>query len=339
VTMPWVLEETFAAAGLDLGSELPLRELDPMYRIRWAGEERHFDFVADPERLRAEVARFSVGDAMRLPGLLAELEPIARYALLDAGRRPFDRARDMAAVIPPLLRLGAARRLHAFVSRHLRDPRMREAFSFHSLFIGGDPFRVPAIYGALIDLQVRHGGWYALGGVYSLVEALARRLDVRCGEAVTRIEHRGGRVTGVRLAGGDLVAADVVGSNADVLRAHELLGERPPLRRLRPTMSCFLLYLGTRRAMPGLLHHTLLVGPRYREFIRAVTREGRLPGTFSTYVHAPTRTEPAMAPPGGDSLAVLQGPCSDTAARIQAVHVLICEVGRTDESSDRKSVV
>jgi phytoene desaturase len=70
-------------------------------------------------------------------------------------------------------------------------------------------------------------------------------------------------------------------------------------------MSCLLLYLGTDRVFEQLGHHTLLVGDGYREFIRAVTRERRMPGTFSTYVHAPARTEAAMAPPGGDSLAIL----------------------------------
>jgi phytoene desaturase len=94
-------------------------------------------------------------------------------------------------------------------------------------------------------------------------------------------------------------------SNADVLRTHALLGVRRPLRRLRPTMSCFLLYLGLDRIQPSLLHHTLLVGAGYRAFIRDVTRGQRLPGTFSTYVHAPARTEPGMAAPGGDALAIL----------------------------------
>ena len=193
-----------------------------------------------------------------------------------------------------MLRLDALRPLHSFVARHFSHPRVREAFSFHSLFIGGDPYRVPAIYAALVYLQVRDGGWYTDGGVYSLVEAMARPLDVRCGEPVERIEHAGGRVTGVRLAGGERIAADVVVSNADVLRTHELVGRPQPRRRLRETMSCFLLYLGTDRPVPQLLHHTLLVGDGYREFIRGVTRGRELPRTFSTYVHAPTRTEPAM---------------------------------------------
>jgi phytoene desaturase len=305
ITMPWVLEETFAAGGLDLASEVTLRRLDPMYRIRWAGEERTFDFSDSVEGLREEVARFSARDARRVDDFLAALAPIYEDGILAAGRRDFSSPRPFAALVPRMVRLGALLPLHAFVSRFFSDPRVREAFSFHSLFIGGDPFRVPAIYGALVYLQVLDGGWYSDGGVYSLVEAMARPLDVRCGARVERIEHRGGRVRGVALEGGEVVAADAVVSNADVLRTRSLLGLGAPRRRLRPTMSCLLLYLGLDRVMDGLLHHTLLVGPGYRDFIRTVTRGAALPRTFSTYVHAPARTEAAMAPPGGDSLAIL----------------------------------
>jgi phytoene desaturase len=287
LTMPWVLEQTFEAGGLDLHSELTLRRLDPLYRIRWAGEERAFDFHNSPERLREQVARFDAGDARRLDGFLDALRPIYEQGILGAGQRPFTDLRSFARLVPALTRLGAILPLHRFVARHFRHPRVREAFSFHSLFIGGDPYRVPAIYGALVYLQIIDGGWYADGGVYSLVEAMARPLDLRLGAGVEAIEHGGDGVRAVRLRGGERLPADVVISNADVLRTHELLGRPPARRRLRPTMSCVMLYLG------------------YRRFIRDVTRGRGLPRTFSTYVHAPARTEAAMAPPGGDSLAIL----------------------------------
>jgi phytoene desaturase len=305
ITMPWVLEETFAAGRLDLHAEVRLRRLEPLYRIRWAGEERWLDFASDPGRLSAEVAKFSTADAAQVEPFLAALRPIYEEAILAAGRRELASLGTFARLLPAMVRLRALGPLHRFVARHFGDPRVREAFSFHSLFIGGDPFRVPAIYAALVYLQVLDGGWYADGGVYAVVEAMARALDVRCGEPVTRIEHAGGRVRAVWLAGGERHAVDAVVSNADVLRAHELLGMPAARRRLRPTLSCFLLYLGTDRVFGSLRHHTLLVGHGYRDFIRAVARRGTLPRTFSTYVHAPARTEPAMAAPGGDSLAVL----------------------------------
>jgi phytoene desaturase len=305
VTMPWVLEQTFAAAGLDLHDHVQLDRLDPFYRIRWARSEEHLDFVADRERMRGQLAKFSARDAAAFDGFMAAMKPIYEQGILGAGRRPFERARDLAAFTPSMLRLGAALPLWRTVCKHFEHPRVREAFSFHALFIGGDPFRVPAIYGALVYLQFLDEVWYARGGVYAIVEAMARGLDVRCGERVERIEHRRGKVVGVALEGGSRIAADVVVSNADVLRTHELVGRRAPLRRLTPTMSCFLLYLGTDRTFDALLHHTLLVGGGYRRFIRDVTREGRIGATFSTYVHAPARSEPQMATPGGDSLCVL----------------------------------
>ena len=305
ITMPWVLEETFAAGGLDLHAEVTMRRLDPLYRIFWSGEAEHFDFVDDQDRLREQVAKFSVRDAGRLDDFVAALKPIYEQGIVAAGRKPFLSLADFARLTPSMVRLGAVLPLHRFVSRFFAHERVREAFSFHSLFIGGDPYRVPAIYGALVYLQLLDGGWYADGGVYSVVEGLARTLDVRCGEPVEAIEHRGGHVTGVRLAGGERIAADVVVSNADVLRAHELLGRRAPRRALAPTMSAFLLYLGTDRPFDKLLHHTLLVGTGYRDFVRSVTKAGILPSTYSSYVHVPSRTEPSMAAPGGDSIYAL----------------------------------
>jgi phytoene desaturase len=304
ITMPWVLEETFAAGGLDLHRAVRLRRLDPLYRIRWAGDPRVFDFSDSPAALREQVARFSAADAGRVDDFLGALKPIYEQGILEAGRRAFTGAGSFAALLPAMARLGAMLPLHRFVGRFFTHPRVREAFSFHSLFIGGDPFRVPAIYAALVYLQVLDGGWYADGGVHSIVTAMAGAADVRYGARVEAIETAGGRVRAVRLAGGERLRADAVISNADVLRTDALLGRRS-WRRLRPTMSCFLLYLGLSRTFDALLHHTLLVGPGYRDFIRAVTRGRELPRSFSTYVHAPARTEPAMAAPGGDSLAVL----------------------------------
>jgi phytoene desaturase len=305
VTMPWVLEETFAAGGLDLHAEVALEPLDPFYRIFWDGEGEHLDFVTEPERMKAEIAKLSTHDAAAFDGFMAALKPIYEEGILGAGRRPFLRAGDLLRFTPRMVRLGAALPLHRMVAKHFEHPRVREAFSFHSLFIGGDPFRVPAIYGALVYLQFLDGVWYARGGVYALIEAMARALDVRCGDGVERIETAGGRVTGVVTRSGERIAADVVVSNGDVLRTHELLGRRAPRRRLRPTMSCLLLYLGTDRRFDKLQHHTLMVGRDYREFIADVTRRGRLARTFSTYLHAPARTEPGMAVEGGDSICVL----------------------------------
>src|SRR3954451_24178807 len=107
ITMPWVLEEAFAAGGLDLHAEVRLRRLDPLYRIRWAAEPRTFDFTGDLERLRAEIARFDAADARRLDGFLAALRPIYERGILGAGRQSFGDLRTFARLVPTMTRLGA----------------------------------------------------------------------------------------------------------------------------------------------------------------------------------------------------------------------------------------
>lgn len=306
VTMPWVLEETFAAGGLDYHREVEQVELDPFYRIHWAQDERHLDLVRDRDRMREEIARFSSRDAAAFEGFLAALRPIYEEGILGAGRRAFAGPMDLARFTPRMVRLGAAQPLFRMVSKHLEHPRIREAMSFHSLFIGGDPYRVPAIYAALVYLQFLDGVHYTKGGVGSIVDAMARTLDVRTGERVVRVQRDRGRVTGVSTEAGTHVPADVVVWNADAQRVAEVLGERRPRRPMRSTMSALLLYLGTDRPFPQLHHHTLLVGDGYREFIKAVTgRRPTLGKTYSTYLHVPTRSEPGMGRAGGESICVL----------------------------------
>jgi phytoene desaturase len=70
-------------------------------------------------------------------------------------------------------------------------------------------------------------------------------------------------------------------------------------------MSLFLIYFGTRRQYPNLQHHNIIFGPRYRELLKDIFGRGRLADDFSLYLHAPTRSDPSLAPPGCEAFYVL----------------------------------
>jgi phytoene desaturase len=307
ITMPELIAELLALAGTSTQRELRLHALDPFYRIAWDGDARSFHFSGNRDAMREQIAQFSTADRDRYDAFVAATRRIYEEAILTAGQQSFLHRTAMLALLPRLLRLGALRSVAGFVGKYFCEPHIRQAFDFHPLFLGGSPFRVPAVYAALAYLQIAGGVWYAEGGVYALVEAVARLVRaggvLECNQRVTEILHDGRRVSGVRTADGAVLAADAVVSNADVVTTQRLLGRRPPSPRL--TMSCYLLYLGTSRPFPQLCHHTLLVGQDYRGFLRDVTVAGRLPPSLSLYVHAPARTEPAMAAPGGEALSVL----------------------------------
>ncbi len=122
-----------------------------------------------------------------------------------------------------------------------------------------------------------------------------------------------GAATGVRLAGGETIAADIVVSNADAAFTYRNL--LPPEHRRRWTdrriergrysMSLFVWYFGTNRRYEDVAHHTILLGPRYRELLRDIFRRHRLAEDFSLYLHRPTATDPSLAPAGCDAFYVL----------------------------------
>lgn len=309
ITMPEVIDDLFRVAGTTTGAQLRMHALDPFYRIAWEGENRSFLFGGDRDEMIRQITQFSAEDAAQYDSFLESSRHIHEQAILGAGRRPFLRLQDFMGLVPAMARLGALRSVDGFVGRFFRDPHIRQAFGFHPLYIGGDPFRVPAVYAALAYLQIAGGVWYAEGGVYALVQRMAALLEsggtLRLGCRVRSIVDDGSRVRGVLTEDGETLPADIVISNADVVATQRDLLDRRPLRTPSLTMSCYLLYIGCNRKFPQLHHHTLLVGQDYQGFIRAVTRSGELPNSVSLYVHTPSRTEPSMAPPGGESIAVL----------------------------------
>jgi phytoene desaturase len=158
ITMPWLFDELFRIGGSSLAAEVRLHELDPMYRIGWTGDRRHFDFTRDVDGLRRGVAAFDPHDAANLDRFIAATREIHERGILRYGRVPFTRALDFVKLLPEMVRLDAIRPLSSFVGRYFDEPHVRQVFDFHSLFIGGDPARVPAIYAALVYLQIAEAG-------------------------------------------------------------------------------------------------------------------------------------------------------------------------------------
>jgi phytoene desaturase len=219
----------------------------------------------------------------------------------------------MVRAVPDLVRARSWESVATLVARHVTDPRVRQLLSFHPLLIGGHPFGSPSIYALIHELERRWGVWYAMGGTGALVQALVRAFEhlqgrLRLDAEVSGIDiDSSGRSTGVVLAGGERIAADVVISNGDVIETRRRL--LPPSARRRPSfrqsMSLFVLYFGTSRRYEQVAHHEILLGPRYRELLDDVFHRKQLAGDFSLYLHRPTATDESLAPAGCDTFYVL----------------------------------
>jgi len=315
VTLPSLLRDLWRAAGADFDDDVELLPLRPYYRVCFP-DGTTVDYGGDDDA--SVVAAFAPRDAASVPAFLQATERIYERAFGQLARQPFLSVGRFIQVVPELLRLGAHRSVFALTRRYFRDERVRALFSFHPLFIGGNPLRASSVYSIVPHLERAEGVWYARGGTYAIVGALVRRYlerggELRTGTPVARIRIEGGRAAGVVLESGEQLVSRAVISNADAPMTY--LALLPPehrprlwrwrLPRMRYSMSCYLLYLGLSRRFPDVAHHTIVMPKRYRTAVREVFDGHGLPRELAFYVHAPSRTDPSVAPPGGETMYVL----------------------------------
>lgn len=316
ITDPAALRALWALSGRAMEDYVTLVPVDPFYQLCWEDGYR-FDYVNDQEALDRQIREKSPEDVDGYRRFLAYSEDLYREGYEKLGAVPFLRFWDMVRVAPQLIRLESHRSVYSKVAGFIKDDQLRQAFSFHSLLVGGNPFDTSSIYGLIHALERKGGVWFAKGGTGALVRAMVRLFEdlggtVKMNMPVEDIIIKDGQARAVR-AGGENVSVDMVASNADVVHTYEtLLGNDPgsrkqaaALRKKRYSMSLFVIYFGLKGSRPDLKHHMVLFGPRYRELIDEIFNANHLADDFSLYLHCPSVTDDSLAPEGHSAYYVL----------------------------------
>lgn len=316
ITAPYLLEELFQLVGRDYRDYFELVPIDPFYRILFH-DGSAFDYVADEERLLAQIETFNPGDVDGYRRLAEQTRRIFDIGYAQLADKPFHDLATMLRVVPSMLKLQSYRSVHSMVASYISDDRLRQAFSFEPLLVGGNPFATSSIYLLIHWLERKWGVHFAMGGTTSIISGLTTLLaelgvDIRYNTRAEEILVQGGKVSGVRTESG-VIACDIVVSNADPTSTYRHLikqQHRPSfsdskLNNKRQSMSLFVAYCGANRTWPNTAHHTIVMGRRYKELLRDIFDRRVLSDDFSLYVHAPTRTDASLAPPGHESFYVL----------------------------------
>ncbi len=317
VTVPQLLEELWAMAGRRFEDDIDLRSVSPLYAIRFDDGTR-FDYLGDHDAMLEQIRRIAPEDEAGYERFLEVSEEIFKVGYEELSDVPFDSVATMARIAPQMMKLQSYRTVYGLVSKYIKNERLRQVLSFHTLLVGGNPFTTTSIYCLISYLEQTWGVHFPMGGTGRLVRGLVDLVEgqggtVRFDTRVEEITLEGRRATGVRLAGGEVIPADVVVSNADSTWTYRnLLPEhaRPhwtdrKIDRVDQSMSVFVWYFGTKRRYPDVKHHTILLGPRYRELLDDIFERKLLADDFSLYLHRPTATDPSMAPDGCDAFYVL----------------------------------
>ena len=317
ITAPYLLEELWALAGRNMADDITLKRMDPFYEIRF-DDGTVFSAYDDVERMAAEVARLNPAEVAGFRRCIADSAEIYKVAFEKLADQPFHSFLQMLREAPDMVRLGGMRSVFSKVSDYFADPKLRVAFSFHPLLIGGNPLTTTAYYCLIQHLERLHGVHYAMGGTGAIVAGLVRLAEglgvrFRTNAEVAEITVAEGRASGVRLAAGETIPADIVVSNADPAWTYSRLlsGHKRrrwtdgKLKRAKYSMSLFVWYFGTNRRFEDVYHHAMVLGPRYEELLRDIFSRRRLSDDMSLYLHRPSASDPSVAPPGCDAFYVL----------------------------------
>ena len=310
ITDPESLRELWRLSNHDMADDVELLPIRPFFRLNWP-DGTNFDYSGDPVALRHEIARISPEDIAGYDDFADFSAAAYQDGYVRFGNEPFLDFTSMVRAAPALARQQAWRSVYSMVSSFIKNDKLRQAFSFQPLLIGGNPMTTSAVYALIHKLKQDGGVWWAKGGTHRLVAAMVTQFErlggtLRLHDPVVRVHTLGDRVTEVETQSGWRERFDAVASNADIMHTYrDLLADSPrggamakKLAKRRFSPSLFVVHFGVEGTWPGIPHHMVLFGPRYRGLLTDIFDHGVLPQDFCAYLHHPTVTDPSMAPPG-----------------------------------------
>ena len=310
ITDPACLEELWALSGRRMSDDVTLMPVNPFYRLNWP-DGTNFDYTNDDTVLKREIAKLDPADVAGYAKFLDYSAGVFREGYEKLGSTAFLDFASMIKAAPALAKYEAWRSVYSMVSRFIRNEKLREALSFHTLLVGGNPMTTSAIYALIHKLERDGGVWFARGGTNRLIAGMIAHFErlggkLRLADPVTQIETLGDRVTAVSTASGWRGEADAVAANSDIVHTYrDLLSgsrsaqrTRAKLERKRFSPSLFVVHFGVQGTWPGIPHHMILFGPRYKGLLSDIYDHGVLAEDFSLYLHHPTVTDPSLAPEG-----------------------------------------
>ena len=317
-----VFDEVFAACGARLDDHVTARRADIIARHAW-DDSGHLDLFADPERSIAAVDAFAGAEAAR--GYARFKREAAR--IFDVLEDPFLRGDKASTPLPMMWRMGLWKlpdmlamrpfdRMWDALGGHFKDPRLQQLFGRYATYCGSSPFAAPATLMLIAHLEAR-GVWLIEGGIHALARAIAGLAEqqgarLRTNAPVAEVLTAKGRTSGVRLASGEVIPAEIVICNGDPsalatgrfgAEARRAVPAIPPARR---SLSALVWYAHTRTSGFDLTHHNVFFSRDYPREFREIGA-GQSPSEPTVYVCAIDRGagEQASPPQGRERLQII----------------------------------
>jgi len=323
LTVPRVLHRIFAEAGRTTADHLDLRRVDPQWRCLF-DDGSVLDLTENETAMTASLATYAPGSEVGYRdflGMSARLHEVSEkfffWRSVEDIRDTLDFSKNFdLATLRDVLALRMGSTVAAQIRKRVADGRVAQMLDHFVQYVGSSPYGSPAVLCSIAHMQTNDGVWYPMGGTRAVpmaLQELAESLGVefRTGVEVNRIAAAGGRVSGVETKDGRITPVSAAISNMDSVRTYkELVGGAPEKafsRRWKrePACSGVVLYLGLDWAYHHLAHHNFVFSQDPKAEFDFIYRRGEPAPDPTCYLAAPARTEPGVAPEGGEALYVL----------------------------------
>jgi len=318
ITAPNLFYELFELLGENLEDHLEFKPLDPWYRFYFSTDQLVFDYGPNQEKMLNQIKLLSPKDVDGYLNMVKASKDIFALGYEKLASQPFGKLKTMLKYAPDIIRMKGYRSVYSFVSSYIKHPHLRQAFSIQPLLVGGNPFSTSSIYSLIHALEQKWGIYFCMGGTGKLVDELEKlmlRHDITINfhYDAEQIYVKNSQVIGINFTNGKQANFDKLICNADPIQiSSELLGrEKISLHNSfikkfsKHSMGLFVIFFGSKVKYENIAHHTIWMGPRYKELLKDIFDDHKLAEDFSIYLHRPTCTDESFAPPKGDSFYAL----------------------------------
>ncbi|TWT01542.1 NAD(P)/FAD-dependent oxidoreductase [Planomicrobium sp. CPCC 101079] len=326
VMMPELYREVFEVCGVDPDDYIPMERLDPMYSVFFEGErDEHYEISSDLIKLTKTLESFGEEDAQGFFKYIQEIYSRFVVAKEHFLQKPFRKPSDFynPTVLRQGLKLKTFDNADTFISKYIKNERLKQMISFQTLYIGVSPYSGPSLYTMIPMIEFLYGVWFIKGGMYTLAQSLERLFlekggTVHYNSPVDEIVIDNGQAIGIQV-NGEFHPSDFVMCNADFPYAMKNLVTEPKAKgkytdkkidSMKYSCSCFLMYLGMDKKYEEVPNaHNFIFNEELERNLNDIFSGKRL-DTASFYVYIGSKLDPSLAPEGKDGLYILV-PVSD----------------------------
>ena len=317
LTMPHIFQKLFTHACRKMEDYVSIQTVEPHWR-NFFEDGSTLDLSSDAVRMKQELEKLGPNTAKEFEQFLAyskKLCEITEQGYFDKGLDTFWELINHYGAVRSLLDFDVFRSMDQGVRRFIKDPKLVDVLNYFIKYVGSSPYDAPALMNLLPYIQFGYGLWYIKGGMYGMAQGLQKLaeelgVNIRVNAEVAEITQSGNRVTGVRLADGNQLLADIVVSNMEAIPAYKKLlknqeQEVKRLQRFTPTCSGLVLHLGVDRIYEQLAHHNFFYSDHPREHFKSIFHNNHLSEDPTIYLVAPVKSDPSQAPEGCEIIKVL----------------------------------